>query len=198
MIRSIGKSLEAAVRKIRPYLNPAYRRAFATLLDRGLAERRVGEPIVCCDFVNPAIDSVGGRYYFSLVRDLIDAGYFPVFTARRGTLSTFGTSRVKSLLLTERLGVVRSLDELREPFFLITDDPNAAPKLAERVVVVDYEWRTCREPHETAFPVFVHPRIGAGLKTFQPPAVAEPRTARLFFGGNTEAGKYDQDVIRDR
>ncbi len=198
MSRKIGKSLEAAVRKVRPWFNPAYRHAFAALVSRGMSERREGEKIVCCDFSDHAIDSVGGRYCFSLVRDIIDAGYFPVFTARRGTLSTFGTSRVKRLLLSERLGVVRSPDELQEPYFLITDDPSATPRHAERVVFVDYEWRVCRKPDEIAFPVFVHPRIAAGMKDFQLPETSEPRPARLFFGGNTEPGKYDKDVIRDR
>ena len=189
----IGKSLEAAIRKVRPYFNPAYRRAFAALVSRGMSERREGEPIVCCDFSNPAIDAVGGRYYFSLVRDLIDAGYFPVLTARRGTLSTFGTSRMKSVLLAERLGVVASADDLTEPFFLITDDPDNAPEHAERIVVVDYEWRVCGKDNEIAFPFFMHPRTGSAPR----PDSGKARPARLFFGGNTEQGKYDKDVIRD-
>jgi hypothetical protein len=190
----IGKSLEAAARVIRPFLLPSYRRAFAALLARGLSERRDGEPIVCCDFSDPAIDGVGGRYYFSLVRDLIDAGYFPVFTARRGTLSTFGTSPLKSLLLPERLGVIRSLDELKEPYFLITDDASSAPERAEKIITVDYEWRVCRAADEIAFPFFVHP----WLASVHPPQPGETSTARLFFGGNTEEGKYDKDVIREK
>jgi glycosyltransferase involved in cell wall biosynthesis len=191
-----GKSLEAVVRKLRPWLVPSYRRAFAGLLARGLAERREGERIVCCDFSNPAIDAVGGRYYFSLVRDLIDAGYFPVFTASRATLSTFGTSRMKSLLLGERLGVVASLDEFREPYFLITDRDLAKPALAEKMVTVSYEPRLCAGENEVAFPVFVHPQITTKVKL--PPAyqVGETRAARIFFGGNTEEGKYDKDVLR--
>jgi hypothetical protein len=191
-----GKSLEAVVRKLRPWLVPSYRRAFAGLVSRGLGERREGERIVCCDFSNPAIDAVGGRYYFSLVRDLIDAGYFPVFTASRATLSTFGTSRMKSLLLGERLGVVASLDELREPYFLITDRDLAKPALAEKMVTVSYEPRLCAGENEVAFPVFVHPQITTKVKL--PPAyqVGETRAARIFFGGNTEEGKYDKDVLR--
>ncbi len=192
-----GKSLEAAVRKARPYFNPAYRRAYNTLLARGMGERNDGEPIVCCDFANPAIDAVGGRYYFSLVRDLIDAGYFPVFTARRGTLSTFGTSRMKSLLLSERLGVVRSLDELTEPYFLITDHDTPAPVNAKRVIKVSYEQRLARNENEMAFPVFVHPHITVKSKLPVFYEVEAERSARIFFGGNTEPDKYDKDVIRD-
>jgi hypothetical protein len=192
-----GKSLEAVVRKIRPWLKPEYRRAFSSLLARGLSERRQNEPIVCCDFSNPAIDSVGGRYYFSLVRDLIDAGFFPVFTARRPTLSTFGTSRMKSLLLTERLGVVRSLDELKEPYFLITDHDTPAPANAKRVIKVDYEQRLARNEDEMAFPVFVHPQITVKSKLPVSYQVEAIRPARIFFGGNTEPGKYDKDVIRE-
>lgn len=189
----IGKSLEAAARVIRPFLLPSHRRSFAALLARGLSERRQGEPIVCCDFSNSAIDAVGGRYYFSLVHDLIYAGYFPVFTARRGTLSTFGTSPLKSLLLPERLGTIRSLDELKESYFLITDDPSAAPKRAEKVVTVDYEWRVCRIADEIAFPFFMHPWTAS----IRPPQPEETSTARLFFGGNTEEEKYDKDVLRE-
>jgi hypothetical protein len=191
-----GKSLEATVRKLRPWLVPTYRRAFADMVSRGLGERREGERIVCCDFANPAIDAVGGRYYFSIVRDLIDAGYFPVFTARRATLSTFGTSRMKSLLLRERLGVVASLDELREPYFLITDRDLPKPALAEKVVVVSYEQRLCEGENEIAFPVFVHPQITTKVKLPPPYQGAEQRPARIFFGGNTEEGKYDKDVLR--
>lgn len=192
-----GKSLEAVVRKIRPWLKPDYRRAFSEMLARGLRERHQGEPIVCCDFSNPAIDAVGGRYYFSLVRDLIDAGFFPVFTARRPTLSTFGTSRMKSLLLSERLGVVRSLDELTEPYFLITDHDTPAPANAKRVIQVDYEQRLARNENEMAFPVFVHPQITvkSTLPVFY--EVEAERSARIFFGGNTEPDKYDKDVIRE-
>lgn len=174
---------------------PAYRRAFTALVARGLKERREGEPIVCCDFENPAIDAVGGRYYFSLVRDLIDAGYFPVFTARRATLSTFGTSRMKSLLLHERLGVVRSPDELKEPYDLITDRDAPVPPNARRVVKVSYEQRLCRSDDEMGFPVFVHPQIAANVRLPLHYEVKAPRPARIFFGGNTEPGKYDKDVI---
>jgi len=193
MIRPVGKSLEAAVRAIRPIVLPSYRRGFNQLLARRLGERRDGEPIVCCDFSKPSIDAVGGRYYFGLVRDLIDAGYFPVFTARRRTLSTFATSPLKALLLHERMGVIRSFSELEEPFFLITDDVNAAPEKAEKIVVVDDAWRTAAMAEEIAFPFFVHPWIAM----HNPPQEREPRSARLFFGGNTEEGKYDNEVIRE-
>jgi len=192
-----GKSLEAAVRVSRPFLLPTYRRAFSNMMARGLDQRREGERIVCCDFSNPSIDAVGGRYYFSLVRDLIDAGYFPVFTARRGTLSTFGASALKSLLLSERMGVVQSPNDLKEPFFLITDDADTTPEHAERIIVVDYEWRMCHNSNEIAFPFFVHPWIAKGVQSFHPPENPGRRPARLFFGGNTEPGKYDKDVIRD-
>lgn len=192
-----GKSLEAVLRRTRPHLLPAYRRAYAGLVARELRQRRPGEPIVCCDFENPAIDAVGGRYYFSLVRDLIDAGYFPVFTARRATLSTFGTSRMKSLLLHERLGVVRSPDELKEPYDLITDRDAPVPPNARRVVKVSYEQRLCQSDDELAFPVFVHPHITAQTKLHVSYEVEEKRPARIFFGGNTEQGKYDKDVIRE-
>lgn len=197
MIAKFGKSLEAAYREIRPFISPPYRRAFQKLVARGMEEWREGEPIVCCDFVNPAIDSVGGRYYFSLVRDLIDAGYFPVFTARRATLSTFGTSRMKSLLLKERLGVIQSLDELKQPYFLITDRDAPTPANAERVVVVSYQWRTCQKAGEIAFPVFVHPQITEKVELPFPYEVPTTRSARIFFGGNTEERKYDKNVIRD-
>jgi glycosyltransferase involved in cell wall biosynthesis len=189
--------IESAVRRMRPWLMPEYRRAFAALVARGLKERREGERVVCCDFENPAIDAVGGRYYFSLVRDLIDAGFFPVFTARRATLSTFGTSRMKSLLLKERLGVIKSLDELREPYDLITDREAPPPANARRVVKVSYKQRLCRSDDELAFPVFVHPQITTKTKLPVSYEVEAERPARIFFGGNTEQGKYDKDVIRE-
>ncbi len=190
-----GKLIESTARRLRTWLMPEYRRAFAALAARGLTERREGEPAVCCDFENPAIDAVGGRYYFSLVRDLIDAGFFPVFTARRETLSTFGTSRMKSLLLKERLGVIRSLDELKEPYDLITDRAGPVPANARHVVKVSYDQRLCRSDDELAFPVFVHPQITASTKLPVSYDVEAKRPARVFFGGNTEQGKYDKDVI---
>lgn len=192
-----GKLIESAVRRMRPWLMPEYRRAFAALVARGLKERREGEPVVCCDFANPAIDAVGGRYYFSLVRDLIDAGCFPVFTAHRATLSTFGTSRMKSLLLKERLGVIKSLDELKEPYDLITDRDAPPPANARRVVKVSYEQRLCGSDDELAFPVFVHPQITTKVSLPFAYDVESPRPARIFFGGNTEQDKYDKDIIRE-
>jgi hypothetical protein len=192
-MRRLGKFLEALARKSRPYVRPSYRRAFSKLLARGMSERREGEPMVCCDFSNQAIDIVGGRYYFGLVRDLIAAGFFPVFTARRATLSTFGCHSLKSLLLGERFGVVRSIEDIAEPFYLITDDVAAASENAEKIVYVDYEWRVCQGAEEIAFPFFVHPWVSS----LSAPKGKEPRPSRLFFAGNTEAGKYDKDVIRD-
>ncbi len=197
MIKRFGKNLEATGRKIRIHLLPSYRRAFASLLARGLSQHHEGEPIVCCDFSNPAIDAVGGRYYFSLVRDLIDAGYFPVFPARRETLSTFGTSRMKSMLLSERLGVIRSLNELKEPYFLITDRDLAKPALAKKMVVVSYDQRLCEDENEIAFPVFVHPQITSKVKLPPVYQIEETRVARIFFGGNTEQGKYNKDILRE-
>lgn len=193
MIRP-GKALEAAVRGIRPFVMPTYRHAFNELAARGLSQWQPGERIVCCDFADPRIDSVGGRYYFSLVRDLIDGGYFPVFTQRRTTLSTFGISRMKSLLLSERLGTVRDLSELREPYFLITDQRGARPALAEKSIVVSYQRRLCQGPDEIAFPVFVHPQLEGQPFHYD---VENQRSTRIFFGGNTEEGKYDKDIIRE-
>jgi len=193
----IGKRLEHFVRHLRPHLNPHYRRAFSSLLARGMGEQLNGETIVCCDFSNPAIDSVGGRYYFSIVRDLIDAGYFPVFTARRATLSTFGTSAMKSPLLKERLGVIQSLDELKQPYLLITDGESPAPKNAQKVIRVRYERRRSQSADEVEFPVFVHPWLTTHIDL---PYAYDPNAARpvrLFFGGNTEERKYDQDVLRE-
>jgi hypothetical protein len=192
-MRRIGKSLEALARKSRPYVLPRYRRAFSRLLARGMSQRREGEPMVCCDFSSQAIDAVGGRYYFGLVRDLIAAGFFPVFTTRRATLSTFGGHSLKSLLLGERFGVVRSIKDMNEPFYLITDDAAAESEHAEKIVLVDYEWRVCKKAGEIAFPFFVHPWVSS----LSAPKGKEPRPSRLFFAGNTEAGKYDKDVIRD-
>ncbi len=194
----LGKSLEALARLIRPLVGPAYRRAYSAMTARGMSQRLPGEPLVCCDFADPKIDAVGGRYYFSLVRDLIDAGYFPVFTEHRATLSTFGPSRMKALLLNERLGTIPSLAALDEPYFLLTDREIPAPPRAERVVMVNYETRLCAAADEMAFPFFVHPQIAADGGLPHDYEVAASRPARLFFGGNTEAGKYDKDLIRNR
>jgi hypothetical protein len=192
-MRKIGKSLEAMVRKLRPHVLPSYRREFSALLGRGMSERREGESIVCCDFRSQLIDDDGGRYYFGLVRDLIDAGFFPVFTARRATLSNFGARAFKALLLKERFGVVRSIDDIGEPFFLITDDTVAASEHAEKIILVDYEWRVCQGADEIAFSYFVHPRVSL----MPAPKADHSRPSRLFFGGNTEPGKYDRKVIRE-
>jgi hypothetical protein len=193
----LGKRFEHLVRRLRPYLTPRYRTGYAALLARGLREHHTGEIIVCCDFSNPAIDSVGGRYYFSIVRDLIDAGYFPVFTAHRATLSTFGTSAMKSPLLTERLGVVRSLDELTQPYFLITDGAAPAPPNALGLIRVSYERRRSQGENEVEFPVFVHPWLTTKIKLPYAYDLNATRPVRLFFGGNTEEGKYDKNILRD-
>lgn len=187
--------IEAASRRIRPFILPSYRRAFDTMLARGLKEHRDGEPIVVCDFSNPAIDATGGRYYASMVRDLVDGGFFPVFTARRSTLSSFIISNNKALTLGERLGVIRSLDELKEPYFLMTDRRDPVPALAEKVVRVNYQHRLCRSDDEIELPFFTHPKIGTRVKLPHPYQVEETRTARIFFGGNTTEGRYDKNVI---
>ncbi|MBK1882502.1 hypothetical protein JIN85_08750 [Luteolibacter pohnpeiensis] len=197
MSSNFGKSLEASFRRIRPFLAPSYRRAFGQMLKRGMKEHREGEPIVVCDFANPAIDSVGGRYYASMVLDLIEAGYFPVFTAHRPTLSSFVISRKKSLLLHHRMGVIRSLDELKQPYFLITDSCGPVPELAEKVVRVTYDHRLKQSESEIELPFFVHPQIGTKVALPHPYQVATPRSARIFFGGNTMEHRYDKDVLGD-
>lgn len=161
---------------------------------RALTQRRAGEPVACCDFASPQIDAVGGRYYFSIVLDLIEAGYFPVFTLHRGTVSSFGPGRMKSLLLNQRLGTVGNVADLQEPFLLITDS-EAEPGLASQVVRVDYERRLPRRADELALAVFVHPQIAIkGQLPFAYDAEAR-RPARIFFGGNTSEGKYDRAEI---
>lgn len=190
-----GKKVEAALRRLRPHLSVAYRRAYERLRARGMSQRRPGEPLVCFDLADPAIDAVGGRYYFSLVRDFIDAGYFPVFVAHRGTLASFGVGRVKPLLLGERLGVVDAVADLTEPFLLVTDRAEAEEGQASRVVRVDYARRIAQGPDELPFPVFVHPRLASGPSLPFAYDVEALRPARIFFGGNTEEGKYDRNVI---
>lgn len=197
VLETLGKSLEIFGRKLRPYFAKSYRLAYRQMLARGLKEWQPGEPIVCFDLANQAIDAVGARYNFSLIRDVIDAGYFPVFVAHRGTLSSFGTSGIKSLLLTERLGVIKSLRELKEPFRLITDRNAAAPANATQVVKVSYEHRLCSSPTDVAFPVFVHPKLTVRATVPLEYDTRAARSARLFFGGNTDGKTYDKDVLRD-
>lgn len=194
---SFGKSLEVAAREIRPYLSPAYRKAFRILLARGLHERLPNEPIVCFDFSESAINAVGGRYYYSLVRDVIDAGYFPVFTAKRVTLSSFATSRMNRFLAKERLGVVKSLADLKEEYLFITDQEGPISPLQTKLVRVNYEHRLCSNPSEIAFPLFAHPQVTSLVKLPYHYPLDAKRSARLFFAGNTEETKYDKNVIRD-
>jgi len=195
LFKVIGKAAEMYARKLRPWVLPEYRRAFAELLARGYHPPADGQQQVCCDFRNGAIDLVGGRYYFSLVKDLIDAGFHVVFVAHRPTLSTFGVYSLKKMLLRERFCVIRSLDELEEPYWLITDSDIPPAQNAKHVVKVDYEQRLCRSHAEMAFPVFVHPQIATGANVMPAYDVATARVARIFFGGNTKQGKYDKDVI---
>ncbi|MBC8126174.1 MAG: hypothetical protein H8M99_03355 [Gloeobacteraceae cyanobacterium ES-bin-144] len=174
---------------------PSSRKAYSMMVKRGMNERRAGEPIVCFDLADLAIDAVGGRYYCSFVRDVIDAGYFPVFVAWRGTLTTFKTSRFKSRVVNERLGVARSPDEIKEPFILITDRDRKPPANATRVVRMCYERRLCRSPEEIAFPVFVHPRLADKLTNASPADLDAKRKVRMFFGGRTSEGAYDKGVM---
>lgn len=68
MIKRAGKSIEEFFRRMRPHFTPSHRRAFSRLLARGPRILCQGEPIVCCDFDNAAINAANCRYYFSLVR----------------------------------------------------------------------------------------------------------------------------------
>lgn len=192
---SLLKRIEHKLRNLRPYVVPASRKAYSDLVKRGMEERRKGEPMICFDLSNQAIDAVGGRYYCSFVRDVIDAGYFPVFVAWRGTLTTFKTSRFKSRVVEERLGVVKSLDEIKDPFILVTDREGQLPANASRVVRVCYERRLCRSAEEIAFPVFVHPRLANKVPDPHSADLDAKRQARMFFGGRTSEGAYDKGVM---
>ena len=196
MNASIGKSLEMLSRRIRPYFSPKYRETFNRMVARGLKEHQ-GEPFVVCDFSNPAIDSVGGRYYAGIILDFIAAGFFPVFTAKRVTLSNFGTGK-KLLLLGKRMGVVQSLDEMCHPYFLFTDRTAPPPALATRVITVDYQYRLAGEAGEIELPFFVHPKIGANIHLPKVYRIEERRQARIFFGGSTRGKSYNKDVISEK
>jgi hypothetical protein len=191
-----GKWLEARGRYARTLLSPRYRRSYAGMAARGMDARRAAEPVVCFDFSSQQIDAVGGRYYYSLVRDFIDAGYFPVLVGRRPTVSTFGTSRMKSQLLGERMGFVRSAGELGEGFVWVGDEA-APPPGAARVIRVDYEARLPSAPNEVPFPVFVHPQLAAKVDLPMSYDPLQRRPVRLFFGGNTREDKYDSPVLAD-
>jgi hypothetical protein len=103
---------------------------------------------------------------------------------------------MKSLLLTERMGVIASLGALNEPYCLITDRAAADAGRAEKIVTVRYEKRRCERPEEIAFPVFAHPQLASCAKLPIIYQTDDERPARLFFGGNTADGKYDKEVIR--
>lgn len=103
---------------------------------------------------------------------------------------------MKSLLLKERLGVIQSLEEIQEPYFLITDGDGPWPKLVGKVISVSDEQRLCENENEIAFPVFVHPQITTKVKLPYAYDIGAKRSTRLFFGGNTEEGKYDKNIIR--
>ena len=195
MIKRTGKSIEEFLRRIRPHFLPSHRRAYGRMLDRGLSEHIEGEPIVVCDLANSAIDAVGGRYYSSMVRDLIDAGFFPVFVAHLPTVSSFITKVKKSFLLENRFGVIRSLKELQKPYFLVTDREGPVPEFATKVVHMVYVRRLCESVEDMEMPFFVHPFVGARIKLPHPYRVEDPRIARIFFGGNTTESRYSKDSI---
>lgn len=195
MIKRIGRHFEKLGWWIRPRLYPKHRRAFDRMLAHGMKDHRDGDQVVVCDFSSMAIDAVGGRYYAGMVRDFIAAGYFPVFVAHRTTVSSFVTKGKKSMLLEKRHGVIRSLDELREPYFLITDSSKPAPAQASKVIRMIYEHRLCKSAEDMELPFFVHPYVGARIKLPHPYRIEETRKARIFFGGNTSEHRYSKNVI---
>lgn len=195
MIKRAGKNLEEFFRRIRPYFSPSHHRAYRRMLGRGLAEHRAGEPIVVCDLADAAVDAVGGRYYSGMVRDFIDAGYFPVFVAHLTTVASFVMKGKKSFLLENRFGVIRSLDEMKEPYVLVTDREESAPALAKVVVRMVYEHRLCASGEDIEMPFFVHPYVGARIRLPHAYKVEDQRHARMFFGGNTTEDRYSKDVI---
>jgi hypothetical protein len=195
MIKRAGKSIEEFFRRIRPHFTPSHRRAQGKMLERGLSEHRDGEPIVVCDLANAAIDAVGGRYYAGMVRDIIDAGFFPVFVAHLTTVSSFVTKGKKSLLLENRFGVIRSLKELQKPYFLVTDREASVPEFAMKVVNMVYDHRLRETSEDMEMPFFVHPFVGSRIKLPHPYRVEDPRMARIFFGGNTTESRYSKDSI---
>lgn len=195
MIKRIGRNFEKLGWWLRPHLYPSHRRAFKRMLSYGMSSHRDDDRIVVCDFSNIAVDSVGGRYYAGMVRDLIEAGYYPVFVAHRATVSSFVTKGKKSMLLEKRFGVISSLDELRKPYFLITDGSKPAPPQATKVVRTTYELRLCRSEEDIEMPFFVHPYIGARIKLPHPYRIDKERKARIFFGGNTTEHRYSKNVI---
>jgi hypothetical protein len=195
MIKRIGRYFEKLGWGLRLHLHPAHRRAFRRMLSYGMKNHRDDDNVVACDFSNIAVDAVGGRYYAGMVRDFIEAGYYPVFVAHRATVSSFVTKGKKSMLLEKRFGVIRSLDELRKPYFLITDGSKPAPPLAAKVIRMVYERRLCRSEEDIEMPFFVHPYVGARIKLPHPYRIDEERKARIFFGGNTTEHRYSKNVI---
>jgi hypothetical protein len=195
MIKLAGKKLEDFFRRIRPHFTPSHRRAYGRMLGRGISDHREGEPIVVCDLSNAAIDAVGGRYYSGMVRDFIDAGYFPVFVAHLATVSSFVMKGKKSFLLENRFGVIRSLKELQKPYFLITDQEGPTPVHATKVVRMVYEHRLCQSEEDVEMPFFVHPYVGARIRLPHSYRIEDPRMARIFFGGNTTEDRYSKDSI---
>jgi hypothetical protein len=195
MIKRTGKNLEEFFRWLRPHFLPSHHRAHGSMIERGLSELIEGEPIVVCDLANAAIDTEGGRYYSSIVRDLIDAGFFPVFVARLATVSSFVTKAKKSYLLDNRFGVIRSLKELQRPYYLITDRHGPVPEHAIKMVRLVYDHRLCKSEEDIEMPYFVHPYVGARIKLPHPYRIEDPRMARIFFGGNTTEDRYSKDSI---
>jgi hypothetical protein len=195
MIKRAAKNLEEFLRAMRPHFLPSHRQAFRQMLARGLADHHEGEPIVVCDLTNAEIDKVGGRYYSGMVRDIIDAGFFPVFVAHLTTVSSFITKGKKSFLLENRFGVIRSLKEIQGPYLLITDRERQTPTQATTVIRMVYEHRLCENQEDVEMPFFVHPYVGARIKLPHPYRVEDRRIARLFFGGNTTEDRYSKTSI---
>ncbi|HEX7262190.1 MAG TPA: hypothetical protein VF258_10280 [Luteolibacter sp.] len=196
MIKRTGKNLEEFFRRMRPHFSPSHRRAFGRMIGRGLSDYQEGEPIVVFDLADSAVDAVGGRYYSGMVRDFVETGYFPVFMAHLATVSSFVMKGKKSFLLDNRFGVVRSFDELKVPFFLITDRQVPAPALATKVVKMVYQHRLCESEEDMEMPFFVHPYVGAKIKLPHPYRIEDLRMARIFFGGNTTEDRYSKDSIK--
>jgi hypothetical protein len=191
MISNIRKKFQRFSWHLRSYILPAHVRTYWQIIrHHALTGEDAGKKFVYFDFRDIEIETMSGRYLFSLVCDFEALGFLPCYRKNFRFLASMKHREFKRLLLDRPFRICKSVDELPADSVIaeVTDRPEFQKRAGRRQIFVRYDITWPRFGHEIPMTFFVHPLQHDQFLACPAPALDTSRPWRVFFAGRTHRG----------
>lgn len=196
MIGGVRKKIQRFGWQLRSYVLPSHLRTYWRIMrHHALTPRDEGKKLAFFDFDDIEIETMAGRYLYSLVREFEALGFLPCYRKNFRFLASMKQREFKRLLLDRPFRICKSVDELpaNSSIVEVTDRLPFQTCAKRRQVFIRYDITWPKSAREIPMTFFVHPKLHDRWLACPAPDLDASRPWRIFFAGRIQG--YDNDSL---